>query len=60
MRKSKKLFFGLWISLLLENPLVQAVQIEKSVSLIPAGEFIMGTKEGAEIERPVHKVYLKE
>ena len=60
MRKSKKLFWALWISLLIENPLVQAVQIEKSASLIPAGEFLMGTKEGAEIERPVHKVYLKE
>ena len=60
MRKSKKLFWALWISLLLENSLVHAVQIEKSASLIPAGEFLMGTKEGAEMERPVHKVYLKE
>ena len=46
--------------MLLENSLVHAVQIEKSASLIPAGEFFMGTKEGAEMERPVHKVYLKE
>jgi len=60
MRKSKKIFWALLVSLLLENPLVQAVQIEKSTSLIPAGEFLMGTEEGAEIERPVHKVYLKE
>ena len=60
MSKSKKLFFGFFISLLVQNPLAEALQIEKSVSLIPAGEFLMGTEEGTEIERPVHKVYLKE
>ena len=60
MSKSKKLFFGFFISLLVQNPLAQALQIEKSVSLIPAGEFLMGTEEGTEIERPVHKVYLRE
>ena len=60
MSKSKKLFFGFFISLLLQDPFAQALQIEKSVSSIPAGEFLMGTEGGTEIERPVHKVYLGE
>ncbi|MEC7641374.1 MAG: SUMF1/EgtB/PvdO family nonheme iron enzyme [Nitrospinota bacterium] len=29
-------------------------------SLIPAGEFLMGTEEGTEMEQPVHRVRLKE
>ncbi len=31
----------------------------EETSIIPAGEFLMGTEEGTEIERPVHKVFLK-
>ena len=60
MSISKKLFWALLVNLLLQTSLAQAVQTEKSVSLIPAGEFLMGTEDGAEIELPVHKVYLKE
>jgi formylglycine-generating enzyme required for sulfatase activity len=29
-----------------------------SMALVPAGEFLMGSNEGASDERPVHKVYL--
>jgi len=60
MEKSESISWIIWISFFLQNPLAQAAQIDKNMSLIPAGEFIMGTEEGTKIERPVHKVYLKE
>ena len=60
MNKSKRLFFKLFLIFLIQDPLVQALPIEKNVSLIPAGEFLMGTEDGTKIERPIHKVYLKE
>ena len=60
MRKTKKFVLGFFLFFLFQNHLASALQIEKKTSLIPAGEFLMGTEEGTEIERPVHKVLLKE
>ncbi len=59
MREFKTIIWALWINLLLQNPLAYA-GAANSTSLIPAGEFLMGTEEGTEIERPVHRVFLEE
>jgi len=33
-------------------------QVSADMVLIPAGEFIMGSDDGSEVEQPVHRVYL--
>tara|TARA_B100000315_G_scaffold88268_1_gene81044 strand:+ start:759 stop:1478 length:720 start_codon:yes stop_codon:yes gene_type:complete len=60
MSRFQKISLVLGIILLLQSPSIHAVQLKSNRALIPAGEFIMGTDEGTEIERPVHKVFLKE
>ena len=59
MTKDKKIFVICLILFLSKNHLVNSMEKYQESSLIPAGEFLMGTKEGTEIERPVHKVYLE-
>ena len=59
MRKNVKIFFICAISFLIPSHLALSMGVYKNTSLIPAGEFLMGTDEGTEIELPVHKVYLK-
>ena len=58
MRKTKKFFLVFFIYLFIQVHLANSLQIHENTSLIPAGEFLMGTEEGTKIERPVHKVYL--
>ena len=60
MKKSIRLVLEIWVIFLISISLAQAFPAEKNISLIPAGDFLMGTDKGTEIERPVHKVYLKE
>jgi len=57
MGKTKKLFFIFFVYFLLQGHQANSLQIHENTSLIPAGEFLMGTEEGTEVERPVHKVY---
>ena len=54
--------FWLVVCILIQSPTAQsqALQSESKPVLIPAGEFLMGTEDGTEIERPVHKVFLRE
>src|SRR2546421_6948899 len=40
-----------------ETPLV-GTTVPAGTVLIPAGEFLMGSYEGSEFEKPVHRVYL--
>ena len=58
MRKIKTFFLVFFIFLFIQVHLANSLQIHENTSLIPAGEFLMGTEEGTKIERPVHKVYL--
>lgn len=60
MSKPEKIIFIFFIGFSLQISLAQANEIEKNISIIPAGEFLMGTDEGTEIERPIHNVYLDE
>jgi len=60
MRKTKTFFLVFFICLFIQVHLANSLQIHENTSLIPAGEFLMGTEEGTKIERPVHKVYLEE
>ena len=60
MRKTKKIFLVFFVCFFVQVHLANSLQINENTSLIPAGEFLMGTEEGTEIELPVHKVYLKE
>ena len=59
MKKEKKIFIVCLIFFLIQGHLANAMEKYEYTSLIPAGEFLMGTEEGTEIERPIHKVYLK-
>ena len=58
MRKTKKFFLVFFICLFIQVHLANSSQTHENTSLVPAGEFLMGTEEGTKIERPVHKVYL--
>ncbi|SVD64158.1 uncharacterized protein METZ01_LOCUS417012, partial [marine metagenome] len=60
MRKTKNSFLVFSIFFLSQVHLADSLPVHEDASLIPAGEFLMGTEEGTEIERPVHKVFLKE
>jgi len=55
MRKTKKFFLVFFICFFIQVDLANSLQIHENTSLIPAGEFLMGTEEGTKIERPVHK-----
>ncbi|SVE19243.1 uncharacterized protein METZ01_LOCUS472097, partial [marine metagenome] len=55
MRKNTKIFFACAIFFLIQNHLAHSMEVYENTSLIPAGEFLMGTEEGTEIELPVHK-----
>ena len=59
MRKEKKNFVVCLIFFLIQGHLAHSMERHENTSLIPAGEFLMGTEEGTKIERPIHKVYLK-
>ena len=59
MRKEKKIFVVCFIFFLIQDHLADSMEIYKNTSLIPAGEFLMGTEEGTEVESPIHKVYLE-
>ena len=59
MRLEKKIFAICLILFLIKGHLAISMERNQNTSLIPAGEFLMGTEEGTEIERPVHKVYLE-
>jgi len=59
MRKVKNSFLVCLIFFLIQVPLANSMKEYENTSLIPAGEFLMGTEEGTELELPVHKVYLK-
>ena len=59
MRKTKKIFLIFFGCFFVQVHLANSLQINENTSLIPAGEFLMGTEEGTEIELPVHKVYLR-
>ena len=60
MRKVKFFFFVCLIFFLILVSLVHSARKHENTSLIPAGHFLMGTEEGTEMERPIHKIYLKE
>ena len=60
MSKPEEIIFIIFVGFSLQISLAQANEIEKNISVIPAGEFLMGTDEGTEIERPIHNVYLDE
>ena len=59
MRVENKTFVICLILFLIKVHLAISMERNQNTSLIPAGEFFMGTEEGTEIERPVHKVYLE-
>ena len=59
MRIEKKTFIICLILFLIKVHLAISMERNQNTSLIPAGEFFMGTEEGTEIERPIHKVYLE-
>tara|TARA_Y100001960_G_C14756345_1_gene871450 strand:+ start:1929 stop:2645 length:717 start_codon:yes stop_codon:yes gene_type:complete len=59
MRKEKEIFIFCLIFFLIQGHVATSKERHENTSLIPAGEFLMGTEEGTEIERPVHKVYLE-
>ena len=59
MRIEKKTFVICLILFLIKGHLAISMERNQNTSLIPAGEFLMGTEEGTEIERPIHKVYLE-
>ena len=59
MTKEKKIFVVCLIFFLIQAHLAHSMERHENTSLIPAGEFLMGTEEGTEIERPIHKVYLE-
>ena len=60
MKKILRLFFLILVNFVILISLAQASKVDKNISLIPAGDFFMGTEEGTKVERPVHKVFLRE
>ena len=60
MKKIIRFIFGFLASFVILISLAQASKVDKNTSLIPAGDFFMGTEEGTNVERPVHKVFLRE
>jgi len=59
MTKEKKIFVVCLIFFFIQSHLADSMESYENTSLIPAGEFLMGTEEGTEIDRPIHKVYLE-
>ena len=60
MSQCKKLIWILWIMATFNYPIFQAYGFENSAVVVPEGEFLMGTSEGTELERPERKILLKE
>ena len=46
LKKIIRLFFGVLTSFVILISLAQASKMDKNISLIPAGDFFMGTEEG--------------
>jgi formylglycine-generating enzyme required for sulfatase activity len=44
--------------MVLEKTVAMANATPQGMVMIPAGDFLMGSEEGSEVEKPVHRVYL--